>query len=149
LGGCASFQEGLLDTFNRLNKVRIDCYKSDRRYSPVTITNQGHVLGDVMWTNIPADITTQGIADEYPISQDKRVRVIPVGIDESQRRRTTPQVRETQNSHTEIETQSTTDDNNAEEQVAEVDGGSVLDEGRSYAVGEEEGVEADTTRRQS
>jgi len=31
-------------------------------------------------------------------------------------------------------------DNNAEEQVAEVDGGSVLGEERPYAVGEEKGV---------
>ena len=41
-----------LELFGKLNRIRTERYKGDRKYSSVTVTDNGHVQGAIMWLDI-------------------------------------------------------------------------------------------------
>ena len=129
-----------LYSLNRLNDVRLKTYKDSRTYSPVMITDQGHIQGAVMWADIPAEVKQQ----EETVTQPgklggKRLRVLSNEGDDKQLGEDTPQVVETSVTDVSVDIE---DNDNDEEQEA-VDVGDALVDGADPYVDDEEGVQAD------
>jgi len=66
-----------MDTFNRLNHVRLKKYKDNKTYLPVRIADQGHVQGAVMLEDIPMEVKQQEWTSTQLVKQgEKRLRVL-------------------------------------------------------------------------
>ena len=66
-----------LESLNKLNNIRVHRYKHDRKYSPVMITEDGHIQGAVMWADIPSEVKQQGEQTTQPVQQGgTRLRVL-------------------------------------------------------------------------
>ena len=67
-----------LDSLIRLSKVRVARYKDDRKYSPVMVTQDGHIQGAVMWADIPCEVKRQNEEPTRLMQQGgTRLRVLP------------------------------------------------------------------------
>ena len=67
-----------LNSLNRLNNVRLKMYKDGRTYSPIMVTDEGHIQGAVMWADIPVGVKQQVKTETQPVKQGgTRLRVLP------------------------------------------------------------------------
>ena len=71
-----------LELFSRLNTLRVNKYKGERRYSPVVVTDSGDIPGAVMWADIPAEAFQQENVSELAVAQrGARLRVLSSGAE--------------------------------------------------------------------
>ena len=66
-----------LELFGKLNRIRAERYKGDRLYSPVTVTDNGHVQGAIMWSDIPSHVKQlKGVTQEPEIQGGARLQIL-------------------------------------------------------------------------
>ena len=56
-----------LNSLTRLNNVRLKTYKDGRTYSPVMVTDEGHIQGAVMWADLPVGVKQQVQTETQPV----------------------------------------------------------------------------------
>ena len=77
--------EKALELFGRLNRIRANNYKGDRKYSPVIVMGTGHIQGVVMWADIPKEVIQQENMSDIPVAQGgARLRVLTCEADGTQ-----------------------------------------------------------------
>ena len=145
--GALAFNTDNSNSFNsltRLNNVRLKMYQDGRTYSPVMVTDEGHIQGAVMWADIPVGVKQQVQIETQPVKQGgTRLRVLPDEADYKQVVQDTPQVVEMVVLDVTTVPVDDGDNNNGEEQEVEDVGDFLVDEADAYVDGEEEGIQED------
>ena len=96
--------EDSLELFGKLNRIRAEKYKENRLYSPVTVTDSGHLQGAIMWSDLPShERQLKGVIQEPEIQGGSRLRVLSC---ETVNKQLTPEADESQVTQQQVHLQS-------------------------------------------